>query len=311
MRGKQFLCTNKVVQRTMLAPIVIFCFNRPFHLQQTVESLLNNELAKESTVFVFSDGPKVSDDLPKVTAVREFLHSIKGFKQLHIFESTTNKGLAKSVIEGVSHVLQLYDRVIVLEDDMLCAKDFLSYSNEALEVYEHRKDIFTISGYGPAIDIPEEYKDDVYLVARASSWGWSTWRDRWNKADWDVSDFLQMKKDKDLQAQLNQGGEDLWPMLVKQQKGIINSWAVRWTWTQTKNQAWGLYPIHSKIRNIGTDGSGENFSTSTTVYDSQLSTRKVHFNPTIQPDYRIASNFAALYQLSFFRKLVNWWKYTI
>ena len=41
-----------------LAPIVLFVYNRPWHTQQTIEALRQNELAKDSVLFVFADGAK-------------------------------------------------------------------------------------------------------------------------------------------------------------------------------------------------------------------------------------------------------------
>ena len=40
------------------APIVVFGFNRPDALKNTIASLLRNEEAKDSDLFVFVDGPR-------------------------------------------------------------------------------------------------------------------------------------------------------------------------------------------------------------------------------------------------------------
>jgi len=40
------------------APIVLFVYNRPIHTQKTIDALTNNDLAKDSALFIFSDGPK-------------------------------------------------------------------------------------------------------------------------------------------------------------------------------------------------------------------------------------------------------------
>ena len=41
-----------------ISPIVLFVYNRPWHTRQTVEALQKNELAEDSELFIFSDGPK-------------------------------------------------------------------------------------------------------------------------------------------------------------------------------------------------------------------------------------------------------------
>lgn len=67
------------------APIVVFGFNRPDALKNTIFSLLNNEEAKFSDLFVFVDGPRKEKvgEMEKVDKVREYVKSIKGFKTLH------------------------------------------------------------------------------------------------------------------------------------------------------------------------------------------------------------------------------------
>lgn len=67
--------------------------------------------------------------------------------------------------------------------------------NKALNLYKSRKDIWSISGYTPNIEIQREYKDEVYLIKRGASWGWATWKDRWKLNDWDVNDYVEFKKE--------------------------------------------------------------------------------------------------------------------
>ncbi|WP_353723157.1 glycosyltransferase [Dyadobacter sp. 676] len=293
------------------APVVLFCYNRPLHLRQTVESLQTNALASESELFVFSDGPKREQDAQAIREVRQFLTGIKGFKKITIFEAEKNKGLAASVIEGVGQVLSQYPKAIVLEDDMLSTSDFLSFMNQALDVYAQREDIFSVSGYTPPVQFPQNYPHGVYLVPRASSWGWGTWAHKWAKADWQVTDFAALKNDPGKQKAFNRGGGDLWPMLAKQQQGIIDSWAIRWTYSQFRNQAYGLYPVHSKIRNIGTDGSGTNFTFKSSGYGQEMIEGNVAMPADLMPDENIIRIFKDYYKLPFLLKIKNRVKYGI
>lgn len=294
-----------------LAPIVLFCYNRPQHLQQTIESLQKNTLAAESELFIYSDGPKNERDAPLVSEVRRYISGITGFRNVQIIASELNKGLATSVIEGVTDVLRSHQSVIVLEDDMLCTTDFLSFMNRALETYEHRNDIFSVTGYTPPANYPEDYRNDLFLAPRASSWGWGTWVHTWKQADWEVEDFGLMQADSLKRKRFNQGGDDLWPMLAKQQKGVIDSWAIRWTYSQFRNNAYGLYPIHSKIKNIGTDGSGTNFTFKSGSYGQEMAEGKVVMDPALAPDDQMIGAFNRYYRLPFLLKIKNWVKYRI
>lgn len=118
---------------TKYAPVVIFGFNRPQCIKKTIESLLQNRESRFSDLYVFVDGPRKGKvgELEKIQEVQNIVKDVKGFNSLHYTFSETNKGLALSVIEGVTQVLDLYGKVIVLEDDLLLAPNFLNFLNSA------------------------------------------------------------------------------------------------------------------------------------------------------------------------------------
>ena len=152
----------------MLAPICLFTYNRLSETIQTVEALQKNELAVESDIFIFSDGPKHEKDILLVNAVRKYIKSINGFRSITIIDSENNKGLAKSIIDGVTQIVEKYDKVIVLEDDLITSQNFLSFTNQALDFYEKNSNIFSISGYTLNLPSLSKYNKDLYLGVRAS-----------------------------------------------------------------------------------------------------------------------------------------------
>ncbi|GGM78789.1 hypothetical protein GCM10010967_08130 [Dyadobacter beijingensis] len=268
-------------------------------------------LAAESELYVYSDGPKSESDRQQVSEVRAYLAKVTGFRQVHVIEAEKNKGLARSVTEGVSAVLSRYPKVIVLEDDMLSTTDFLTFMNNALDTYAERDDIYSVTGYTPPLEFPQNYLHDVYLVPRASSWGWGTWAHKWANADWQVTGFDKLKSDPFQREAFTLGGEDLWPMLAKQQKGIIDSWAIRWTYSQFTHQAYGLYPVRSKIKNIGTDGSGTNFTFTSAEYGQEMAEGNVVMPPDLTLDGSMIAAFRRYYRLPFLLKIKNKVKYGI
>lgn len=50
----------------MLAPIIIFAFNRPEALKRLNKSLASNYLYEESEKFIFIDGPRNENDQNKI-----------------------------------------------------------------------------------------------------------------------------------------------------------------------------------------------------------------------------------------------------
>ena len=147
----------------MTTPICLFTYNRLHETKQTVKALKENFLAMESDLFVFSDGPKNDAGRLKVEAVRQFLTSVNGFKSVKVFESEQNKGLANSIISGVSQIIQKYGKVIVLEDDLITSTNFLNFMNQALDYYASKEKIFSISGFGHKVGLPADYPYDVFL----------------------------------------------------------------------------------------------------------------------------------------------------
>ena len=183
-------------KRRNYAPIIIFGFKRLEPLKACVEALLANSEARNTDLFVFVDGPREGkpDEAEKVAKVRDYVASIRGFLSLHTYFSEVNKKLGPSIIAGVSKVLDQYDRAIIMEDDLVCGKNFLSYMNQCLDYYENKENVFSVCGYSNAVKTPANYPYDAYFCPRSASTGWATWRDRWQSVDWQLDDWTAVKR---------------------------------------------------------------------------------------------------------------------
>jgi O-antigen/teichoic acid export membrane protein len=257
-KAEAIVSRNNLVRRSKsdLAPVVLFVYNRPAHTRRTVESLLENHLAARSELFVFSDGGKNRSDRAAVEEVRRYVRGVEGFRSVTIVERDQNSGLAKSVISGVTEIFDKYERQIVLEDDLLTAPDFLTFMNDSLDRYEQETKIFSVSAFNFAVKVPEGYRYDSFCSHRSSSWGWGTWKNRWERVDWEVSDYAEFRANKVQQRLLNRGGADLSYMLGLQMAGAIDSWAIRWAYAHYKHESVAMLSTVSKVYNIGLDGSG-------------------------------------------------------
>lgn len=237
-----------------LSPIVLFVYNRLDNTIQTIEALKKNNLAKESKLFIFSDGSKNKKDEKKVLAVRKYIKSINGFKKVKVYESKKNKGLANSIIEGVTKIINKYEKIIVLEDDIVTSKYFLKYMGDALNFYETEQQIFSITGYNRPkhlMKFPKNYNNDIYFNPRTSSWGWGTWKDRWDSVDWKVKGFEEFKNSKKQINEFKKIGPDLPQMLFDWKEGKNDSWAVRFSYSCFKQNKLNVYPVISFVKNIG------------------------------------------------------------
>ena len=241
-----------------LATIVLFTYNRLDVTKRTIQALQENFLAIESNLIIFSDGPKNESDYLKVTELRQYLKNIDGFASIEIKESIQNKGLADSIISGVTEIINKHGKVIVLEDDLVTTPNFLNYMNQCLNFYESNQKILSVCGYGLKIKKPKSYQSEVYLYGRSSSWGWATWKDRWEKVDWEIKDWEIFKKDKIAIKNFNKNGSDMFKMLKATKQGKGNSWAIRFCYHQFKNKSYSIVPFLSMVENIGFTEDGTN-----------------------------------------------------
>jgi len=239
------------MRRNNLAPICLFTYNRLYETKQTVEALKKNHLASKSELFIFSDGSKDVDVAEKVNQVRQYIKTISGFKSVTIYESPINKGLANSIISGVTQIIEKHGKVIVMEDDLISSPNFLNFMSQALDFYADNPKIHSISGYTLNLPSLQKYDKDFYLGYRASSWGWGTWSNKWNATDWEVKEYKKLKKNPINQLKFMRGGSDMPRMLKKQMNGKIDSWAIRWCFDQFIKNQLTVFPSKSKLMNIG------------------------------------------------------------
>lgn len=266
------------------APIVLFVYKRAEHTRKCLEALNHNEGIENTDLIIYSDGPREEKDDISVKEVREYIKmfaQVSSFRHVEIVESPVNKGLARSIISGVSNVMNQYGKAIVVEDDLVTSTDFWRFMDGALQYYENYPQIGSVSGCTYPIKYLEDYKKDIYVIRKGECWGWATWKERWDEVDWDVCDFTEYKKNRKLRKQFNSLECGLDHMLISQMTGKIDSWAVRWCYHLFKRKLLTVYPAVSRTYNIGMDGTGEHCPEATD-YEFKLYTGNFQCNYEIQ-----------------------------
>ncbi|MEJ2452108.1 MAG: glycosyltransferase [Gammaproteobacteria bacterium] len=237
------------------APIILFVYNRPVHTRRAVEKLLQNAEVCDSELFVYSDAPKNPEAGEAVREVRAYIRTISGFRSVNIIERDKNWGLAASIIDGVTSVVNKYGRIIVLEDDLVVSPHFLGYMNAALERYQDNERIMQISGH--IFPAKLAATTDAVFLSMTTSWGWATWTRAWKHFDTDAKGYAQLKQDAVLQKRFNlDGAYDYFSMLEAQLSGRVDSWAIRWYLSVFMLGGLVLFPVKSLVKNVGFDGSG-------------------------------------------------------
>jgi len=237
-----------------LAPIVLFVYNRPWHTKQTLDALQKNNLAKESELFIYSDGPKNNDAEKSVEEVRKLINKVTDFKKVTIVKREENWGLAASIIDGVTTLVNQYGKIIVLEDDLVTSPCFLNYMNDALEFYKDKKNVWQISGYTPPME--NKNSEDYFFLKITSCWGWATWSDRWGFFYKDTEKLLSQFDDNMIIDFNVNNTYDYFDHILLNNSGELDTWAVFWYAVSYLNNGISLFSRKSFVNNIGHDGSG-------------------------------------------------------
>jgi hypothetical protein len=257
---------------TSLAPIVLFVYNRPWHTQQTVKALQRNVLAQESDLFIYCDAAKNDAARQSVYEVRSYVKSIDGFKKITIIERERNWGLAASIIDGVTKIVNQHGKIIVLEDDLVTSIYFLRYMNDALEYYESEPKVMHISGWNFPVDssgLPE-----TVFFRGSSCWGWATWKSSWRFFEKDAQKLSNVFTKDDIYRFDYDGSAGMWSQVEANLKGLLNTWAIFWYASVFTRKGLCLHPAQSFVKNIGHDGSGVHCRSSS-MYSSELADKTV------------------------------------
>lgn len=232
-----------------------------------------------SPLYIFCDGPKSESDREAVNQTRASVRGMVGQRAI-ITEQSSNKGLAQSIIDGVSEICHRHGSVIVIEDDLLVSPLFLDYMNAALDRYKEEAVIKQISGYMFPVDLKSE--EDAVFLPFTTSWGWATWDRAWREFDPNMTYYETIAKDAKLRKAYDfNGTSPQFKMLTQQKKGQLDSWAVRWYLSVFKAKGLVVHPTHSLVKNVGFDGSGTHSTKTNYIEASPFSLKPVSKWPNL------------------------------
>lgn len=246
--------------------IILFVYNRPVSTQKVLDSLKANNI---KSLYIFQDGLKEGSSADGWNETSRLIHAID-WCETKIFVSETNKGLAQSIIDGVTAILSTEEAVIVIEDDCVLHQDYIHFMECCFEQYRDNQSVMAISGYRWPITLPKDYALPIYASYRISSWGWGTWRDRWKWFRRDYTLMTQIKKDPEAARILEDyGGIDVGQMLIG---NLIKetSWAVFWTLTCMLHKGINIQPVHNLVAHIGYGNEAGVHLGSRTVFEMDL-----------------------------------------
>ncbi len=239
-------------------PVALFSYNRPAHTDRALRALAACEGLKECDLYFYADGPKDAAAEPAVQATREILRAWAGRLQARLVEQPVNRGLAPSIVAGVTDLCDRYGHVVVVEDDLVVSPDFLRYMRGALTRYADDERVMQVGGFTIAPPAAGSSTDDAFFIPVTSTWGWGTWQRAWRHFAWEPQNLQTAKGDADWLALFNlHGAANFSAMLEERLAGRNSSWGILWWYAVSRQRGLVLYPSRSLVWNGGFDGTGE------------------------------------------------------
>ena len=283
-----------------LAPIVVFAYNRPDLLERTLKALSKNDLAVQSDLYVYCDGPKTNasvEQIERIVECRKIAHAISGFKSHVVIERSTNIGLKANIVSAVTEIVNEYGRIIVIEDDIVTSPGFLRYMNDALEMYKDDERVMHISGYmwPHRWPLPE-----TFFYQAPCPWGWATWSRAWKYYNDNTAEIYDYWKTR--WNEFNSfGGNYLQKQLEENYNSTLNTWYVKWHAAMRQRDALALYPGNSLVDNRGFGGDATNCY-ATDKFDVKLGKKIVVERRPIRENKLGAHEIYAFYQGRWYNK---------
>ncbi len=164
--------------------IVIVAYNRPDSLNRLLNSLSRGFYEEDVPLYISIDYSPNNQNV--IDCANNFMWS---FGEKTVLLREKNMGLRKHIL-GCGNLLQEYEAIIVLEDDLVVAPGFYLYARGAVKHYRSDDNIAGISLYNFNINphfgnacvpfTPTPYNYDTYFLLWAPSWGEIWLRSQWN-----------------------------------------------------------------------------------------------------------------------------------
>lgn len=267
----------------LLAPIIVFAYDRPDHLRRTLDALAKNDLASQSDLYIYCDGAREwggeieQEDLSKnyiakrygmmycsekkyaayllrMADTRRVAHEQKGFLSVNVVEREHNIGLAENIVSAVTEIVNQYGHVIAFEDDIVTTRGCLTYLNEALELYKDDEQVMHISAW--MYPNKGQFPTTFFYDSPYPAGGWATWERAWKHYNPDTENHIRYWQDKWDKFDI-EGENYMSRQLLMNFNGQLKTWYIKWYSSMRRMGGLCLYPGTAMSNNIGWDDSGE------------------------------------------------------
>lgn len=239
--------------------IIIPTLCRYSHLLRCVSSLKNNSRANEVDLIIGLDYPPSEKYKEGYSKIKENFKDVQGFRNYILLESDYNLGAEENEQKLKKYVYEHnYDGFIFSEDDNEFSPNYIDYIIKGLIISEETNIEF-VSGYTHLdMQVDQNYSQNIFVSKAFSAWGYGVLLKNHTSYD-KYRDFYKIGKilkNKELCKKINNAK----PGAVKSLMGMLKFHEVVGDTLHSiymiVEDKYCLFPVVSKVRNYGTDGTG-------------------------------------------------------
>ena len=206
--------------------VLIIGSNRPNHLRNLLKSAALN---KHKSVFIFLDGYNSGEEnaqkfIETQQIARDFLRN--NLERLYIFPSKL--GCYKGVTTAIDWFFENVEEGLIFEDDLMPHPEILPIAQKTLANFRNYSNVGSISFYR-AVGMDEDKK--LSISRYPSSWGWATWKNRWDQFDHKAHEHLSYRPVLLFRHGGWTGLRRWYHIITRLKNGDLDSWAYRWMFT--------------------------------------------------------------------------------
>lgn len=235
--------------------IALFIYDRPQCTKKVLEALKRNHIEE---LFVFQDGlgertnragwEQNADIIKKIDWCN--VHYEKNKQKAHCLD--------EQIVYGINQVFEQKEEIIVIEDDCVVSDDCIGFFGKCFDTYRENKKVISIDAYLEPIDVPKDYQLSVIAAGTPSSWGWGTWKDRWEEFQRDFTIIKRIGNSMKNYRVFDSCGYPIKKILTDY--WLLGTWDLWWSMFVLIKEGIAIRPVYNKVYNIGFENPGTHTS---------------------------------------------------
>ena len=245
-----------------ITPVLFMSFSRPDYARKTFDAI---KQAKPQILYFYSNKARTDrpDEIARNEEIRNYISEIDWDCDLKTWFRDEYVDVYTSLLGAKQWAFSNEERLIMLEEDCLASPAFFQFCDHFLEMYKDDKTINYITGNNYAIDYKKEGVDH-YITRSIHHHGWATWKDRWEKIDFDILpiDVIQSGAVRRF-YKCSYSAYLFYKRYFYNETGFIQRtqcWDYIKVLNQIRDNGYTVTPIYNLVQNVGVKGVHENGS---------------------------------------------------